>query len=231
VTETAVFKLLKLYRLHCMASFKPEDDDDTYRAVISDCRLAPDDETLFDWFEAFKRRNVGERYVRWGRFAAYLRDRAGPKKHRGPAAGPCAFCGDTGYMTIAAPHAQDGRGLVPDAADFEPPLPYHRAELYAVAIPCLCSRGRKIERKQNLSPAWQALRAKWVRVWAQRGFSPLLVTRCIRESHAARRRAFEQASAKARPAVLVGEERAGGADAPRETDNIQPAGRQALPTS
>lgn len=183
VSEDAVFKLVKMFRLRCLAGFEPEKDDDVYAAVAEDCQLARDDEALFEAFDTFLRQHQNDQYVRWDRFRAYLWEmkhaRQASRSYAQRKRQPCAYCGETGYMTIAAPHSATGPGLAPEARDFHPPAPYGKADLYALAVPCVCPVGKRREARYGCPPEFRDLRNKWIKTYALRGYSPLMVTRCI----------------------------------------------------
>jgi len=110
--------------------------------------------------------------------------------HHRPSDEQCTYCGDTGYMTIAAPRGLTGSRLAPLMDGFNPPEPFAKSYVYSVGVPCVCSMGQRVEQKERLSEAFKELRSRWKRVFDADGNCVAVINRYLMDCDKAHKAAY-----------------------------------------
>lgn len=73
---------------------------------------------------------------------ATARERA----ERGPAVNRCAYCQDSGHLSILLPLKIGSMAYLLDAPGFRPPAIWALSPVYEADVPCICSQGQAYER-------------------------------------------------------------------------------------
>ena len=82
----------------------------------------------------------------------------------------CGFCRDSGWMPIAAPRKRKDKGVTPIMQGFSPTERWTDTPVYETTVPCVCSRGQKVQGRHRVATEWLALRDRWLDVLkAQKG--------------------------------------------------------------